>query len=118
MVENKASVGVLVECDTGGNRCGVQTPEAAADLSALIHSLPGLSLEVVMTYPSHELAKNFIDAIKRLFADRGLPLNTISGGGTGSEAMSTQIGCTETRIGSYVFEEPTRINPGQKPAQP
>ena len=30
MVENKASVGVLVECDTGGNRCGVQTPESSS----------------------------------------------------------------------------------------
>jgi D-serine deaminase-like pyridoxal phosphate-dependent protein len=116
--DNDTSVRVLVECDTGGGRCGVQTPEAARDLAHLIDSLPGLELEGVMTYPSHERAKSYWDETKRLFEESGLPLNTISGGGTGSEAVSKAIGCTETRIGSYVFEGPTRINRNTNPPNP
>src|SRR5689334_5541603 len=33
---------VLVECDTGAKRCGVQSPEAAADLARTIAHSPGL----------------------------------------------------------------------------
>jgi D-serine deaminase-like pyridoxal phosphate-dependent protein len=112
------SAGVLVECDTGGGRCGVQTPEGARDLARLIDKLPGLILEGVMTYPSHERAKPFLDEVRGLFFESGLPLNTISGGGTGSEATSKAIGCTEVRIGSYVFEGPTRINRNTNPPNP
>ena len=32
----------LVECDTGGGRTGVQTPEEAAELAALVAGSPGL----------------------------------------------------------------------------
>ena len=36
-------------------------------------------------------------------------MNIISGGGTGSEAASKELGCTETRSGSYVYEGMIRI---------
>ena len=36
-------------------------------------------------------------------------MNIISGGGTGSEATSKELGCTETRSGSYVYEGMTRV---------
>jgi D-serine deaminase-like pyridoxal phosphate-dependent protein len=115
---NDTSAHVLVECESGGGRCGFQTLEAARDLAVLIDALPGLELEGVMTYPSHERARVFWDETKRLFQQSGLSLNTISGGGTGSEALSKAIGCTETRIGSYVFEGPTRINRNTNPPNP
>lgn len=118
MVAAGTEVRVLVECDTGGRRCGVQTPEAAESLAVLVDELPGLVLEGVMTYPSHERAKPFIDEVRERFENRGLNLSTISGGGTGSEAVSKAIGCTETRIGSYVFEGPTRINRDRNPPNP
>lgn len=118
LTRNGTSLRVLVECDTGGGRCGVQSPEAARDLGRLIDSLPGLELEGVMTYPSHERAKPYFDEVRALFSEGGLALNTISGGGTGSEEISKTIGCTETRIGSYVFEGPTRINRERNPPNP
>src|SRR5688572_9997011 len=40
---------VLVECDTGLGRCGVQNPDEAADLARLISQLPGLHFGGLMT---------------------------------------------------------------------
>ena len=111
-------VRILVELDTGGNRCGVQTPEAALELAQQIVALPGLSFQGIMTYPSHLRAKPFLDRTRELLEDAGIPVHTVSGGGTGSEAVSKQIGCTETRIGSYVFEGLRRINRTDNPPNP
>src|SRR5215207_2262374 len=41
---------VLVECDTGAGRCGVQSPQEAAELARLIASLPNLRFGGLMTY--------------------------------------------------------------------
>jgi D-serine deaminase-like pyridoxal phosphate-dependent protein len=103
------SVRVLVEMDTGARRCGVQSPQAAADLARRIVELPGIDLNGVMTYPSRAEAKPFLDETKELFHGDGLPIHLVSGGGTGLEAVSKEIGCNETRAGSYVWEGLTRI---------
>ncbi|MEE2752959.1 MAG: alanine racemase [Candidatus Latescibacterota bacterium] len=91
---NDSSARALVECNTGGGRCGIQTREAAQNLAMLIGALPGSELEGVMTYPSHERATAFWDETKRLFQQSGLSLNTISGDGKGSEAVSKAIEVT------------------------
>lgn len=103
------SVQVLIELDTGSKRCGVQSPAAAVALGQTIVELPGIDLQGIMTYPSrHEIA-GFLDATVAGFRDAGLPINVISGGGTGAEAISKTLGCTEHRAGSYVWEGLTRI---------
>lgn len=109
---------VLVELDTGGKRCGVQSPQAALDLARLVDRLPGLVFQGIMTFPSRRAAKPFLDETRDLFDRSGLPLHTISGGGTGTEAVSKEIGCNEVRIGSYVFEGMTRINRSDNPPNP
>src|SRR4029079_14605986 len=43
---------VLIECDTGGERCGVQTPEEAVELARRVAALKGVRLEGLMTYPA------------------------------------------------------------------
>lgn len=103
-------IGILVELDTGGKRCGVQSPEAALELGQRIADLPGLSLRGVMTFPSHLKARPFMEQTVRLFQDAGFPCPVISGGGTGLEAASMELGCTETRSGSYIYEGMTRIH--------
>jgi D-serine deaminase-like pyridoxal phosphate-dependent protein len=115
---NACDVKTLVELDTGGKRCGVQSPEAARDLAKKIVSLPGLSFQGIMTYPSRLEAKPFLDRTRALIEETGTPVHTVSGGGTGSEEVSAQIGCTETRIGSSVFEGMTRINRDKNPPNP
>jgi D-serine deaminase-like pyridoxal phosphate-dependent protein len=106
---DSTDVRVLIELDTGGKRTGVQSPEAALELGKLVMELPGLSLQGIMTYPSHVRAKPFIQQTVESFLNAGLPCPIISGGGTGGEAVSKEIGCTETRSGSYVYEGMTRV---------
>lgn len=107
--QDGCEIGVLVELDTGGKRTGVQSPESALRLGEQIMDLPGLSLRGLMTYPSDLRAKAVIRETVDLFQAAGLPCPVISGGGTGLEAISKDIGCTETRSGSYVYEGLTRV---------
>jgi D-serine deaminase-like pyridoxal phosphate-dependent protein len=102
-------VPVILEMDTGAKRCGVQSPEAAQQLGRVVHDLPGLELRGVMTYPSRRDAQPFLDEVKERFKKDGLPIDIVSGGGTGSEAVSKEIGCTETRSGSYIWEGLKRV---------
>ena len=43
---------VLIECDTGAERCGVQTPDETVELARLVGGLKGLRLDGLMTYPA------------------------------------------------------------------
>ena len=99
----------IVEMDTGGGRVGTQSPADTLALAQHIDQLPGLDFTGVMTYPSSERARPFLDEVRDLTQKSGLPLHIISGGGTGSEAISKSLGCTETRIGSYAYEGMTRV---------
>ena len=102
-------VPVIVELDTGSRRCGVQSPQAAQNLAQQVMKMQGIDFQGIMTYPSNVRAKPFIEETLDLLSSDGIPVNIISGGGTGSEAASKEIGCTETRSGSYVYEGMTRI---------
>ncbi len=42
---------VLVECNTGADRCGVETPAEALELALAINAAPGLRFAGLMTYP-------------------------------------------------------------------
>jgi D-serine deaminase-like pyridoxal phosphate-dependent protein len=103
------TVPIIIEMDTGGRRAGVQSPDAARRLGRAIADMPGVELRGVMTYPSRTEAKPFLDEVRDGFQKDGLPLDTISGGGTGHEAISKELGCTETRSGSYVWEGLRRV---------
>ncbi|MBV8474509.1 MAG: alanine racemase, partial [Hyphomicrobiales bacterium] len=46
-----APLTVLVECNVGADRCGVGTPEEAAELARRIATSPGLTFGGLMTYP-------------------------------------------------------------------
>ena len=111
------TVRTIVELDTGAKRCGVQSPSAALALAERVAGLPGLSLQGIMTYPSSLGVKPFLQETVELFHRAGLPCTMISGGGTGAEAISQEIGCTETRSGSYAYEGMTRIS-GSKDLSP
>jgi D-serine deaminase-like pyridoxal phosphate-dependent protein len=103
------SVGVVIEMDTGSKRCGVQSPAAAVELGKAIVDLPGIDLKGVMTYPSKPEIQGFMEEVVTGYRAAGLPLEIISGGGTGAETTSKALGFTEHRAGSYVWEGLTRI---------
>ncbi len=62
--------------------------------------------------------KPFLDETVALFKRAGLSTAIVSGGGTGHEAISKEIGCTETRSGSYAYEGMKRISREKNPPNP
>jgi D-serine deaminase-like pyridoxal phosphate-dependent protein len=95
---------VLVEFDAGTGRCGVQTPQEAADLAVLIAGSPGLRFSGLMTYPNLDAADEFIVEATRLINAQGLTIDNVSGGGTPVMWQAhTHPDITEHRAGTYVY---------------
>ena len=95
---------VLVECDTGGGRCGVQSPQQAAELARLIAKSPGLHFGGLMTYPNREGTDAFMRQTKSLLAADGIPVECVSGGGTPCMwSAHTLSEVSEHRAGTYVY---------------
>src|SRR4030095_3894663 len=59
---------VLIECDTCEHRCGVQSPQEAAELARLINQLPNLHFGGLMTYPTSEQTDAFVHETRALMA--------------------------------------------------
>lgn len=102
-------INVIIELDTGTQRCGVQSPGAAVVLAERIMDLAGLDFKGIMVFPSHPEATEFVRETIDGISQKGIPLEIISGGGTGAEENSKKMGCTETRSGSYIWEGMNRI---------
>ena len=104
---------VLVECDTGGQRCGVQSPQQAADLARLIAALPGLHFGGLMTFPTSDGLDDFVRATRSLLAGDGLSIERVSGGGTACMWHShTHPELTEHRAGIYVYGDRWTLGSG------
>ena len=104
---------VLVECDTGGQRCGVESPQDAAELARLIGSLPNLHFGGLMTYPTNEHLDGFVRATRSLLKDDGLPIERVSGGGTPTMWQAhTHPEVTEYRAGIYVYGDRISLRSG------
>ena len=107
------TIRVVIELDTGSRRCGVESPQVACELAGEIVQMPNVDFQGIMTYPSSQRAKPFIEETISRLSNAGIPVNIISGGGTGGEVTSKEIGCTETRSGSYIYEGMKRISGSQ-----
>ena len=104
---------VLIECDTGGGRCGVQSPQEAAELARPIGSLPQLHFGGLMTYPSNENLDDFVRETRSLLKDDRLSIERVSGGGTPTmwEAhLHPEL--TEHRAGIYVYGDRLTLRSG------
>lgn len=104
---------VLVEFDTGLGRCGVQTPEEAADLAVMIDHSAGLHFGGLMTYPTNQNTRPFVLETKRLLSIQGLQIEQVSGGGTHCmwEAHTHGV-VTEHRAGMYVYGDRKTLRSG------
>ena len=100
-------ISVLVECDTGAKRNGVQSPEAAADLARTIDATKGATYGGLMTYArpgTRREAEAFLTHARDLAAKSGLETRTISSGGSPDMWLDEGLGiCTEYRAGTYVY---------------
>jgi len=107
---------VLVECDTGMGRCGVQSPEAALALAGKIANSPGLRFGGLMTYPAAgqvEANAQFLANAKTLLTEAGLPPETISNGGTPDLWRAHEVtAATEHRPGTYIYMDRSQVARG------
>ncbi len=94
----------LVEFDSGLGRCGVQSPQEAADLARIIARAPGLRFGGLMTYPSNQNTDPFVVETKALLQKSGLEVARVSGGSTpGMWQAHTHPEVTEHRAGMYIY---------------
>jgi D-serine deaminase-like pyridoxal phosphate-dependent protein len=113
-VRHGRDVPLLIECDTGFGRNGVQSPEAARALGRFAMNMPRIRLEGLMTFPNKAPATNdFLVRAIELFVADGIDLAVISGGGT--PALLT-LGdfpmMTEHRAGTYVYNDRMMMQAG------
>jgi D-serine deaminase-like pyridoxal phosphate-dependent protein len=103
------TLNVVVECDTGRKRAGVETPAEAVALAKDIASRPGLSFAGFMLYPPEdamEATQKFLDEATAGVRQAGLEPRMVSTGGTPNVANLGRIkGTTEHRAGTYVFND-------------
>jgi D-serine deaminase-like pyridoxal phosphate-dependent protein len=119
------SLGILVECDLGMKRCGVQTPEEALRLASQAHNRPGVEFEGILFYPGQvrvppDLQPSLLSAVSEKlehlldsFHRAGLPCRIVSGGSTPTAFNSHLIkGMNEIRPGTYVFNDRNTLELG------
>jgi D-serine deaminase-like pyridoxal phosphate-dependent protein len=102
-------LGVVVECDTGRKRAGVETVAEAVALAKDIASRPGLSFAGFMLYPPENAmdeTQAFLDEAVAGVRALGLEPQIVSSGGTPNLLNLGRIkGVTEHRAGTSVFND-------------
>jgi D-serine deaminase-like pyridoxal phosphate-dependent protein len=104
---------VLVEFDSGAQRCGVQSPQAASDLARVIARSPGLRFGGLMTYPTSDQTNAFVSETKAMLKGHGLGVECVSGGGSRCMWQAHQHPeVTEHRAGMYLYGDRSLLNAG------
>lgn len=107
---------VLVECDTGARRCGIPTPEAAAELANRIAASSELTFGGLMTYPpvgGTDAVQDFMQRAKSLIEAFGIPVETITSGGSPDMWRAHEASIvTEYRPGTYVYNDRSLVTRG------
>ena len=110
-------LGVLVECDTGMGRCGVQSPAAAIELARQIIAAPGLAFAGLMTYPAagkYQAAVQWLADAKSAFFAADIDLPAITTGGTPDIWHMDEAArvATEYRPGTYIYMDRSQVAAG------
>ena len=106
---------VLVECDTGTKRCGVQTPAQALALARQIAMAPGLKFGGLMTYPPSRRAAEaeaWLREAVDLLAQAGIAVPRVTSGNTPDMWRTEQSVVTERRPGTYIYFDRTQVAMG------
>ncbi len=100
-------ISVLVECDTGAGRNGVQSPASAIELAKAIDGTAGLSFAGLMTYAAtgqRLQAQDFLREARDGCRHAGLDVKVISSGGSPDMWKDEGLGgLTEYRAGTYIY---------------
>jgi D-serine deaminase-like pyridoxal phosphate-dependent protein len=107
---------VVVECDTGMKRAGVETPAEAVALARRIAATPGLGFAGLLLYPPPDRwpsTQSFLDAATAALSDAGLACRIVSTGGSPNLPHLGELkGATEHRPGTYVFNDRMQMAAG------
>ncbi|HJU48904.1 MAG TPA: alanine racemase [Gaiellaceae bacterium] len=111
-----AEVDVLIDCDTGFGRTGVQTPDAAAVLATHASELPGLRVRGLATYPTTPASGPWLREARERMERAGLEVDWVSGGGTPAARSTHEVSeVTELRAGTYVYGDRACVADGSVP---
>ena len=112
-----STLGIMVEVDTGMDRCGVDTAEESLALARQVMELPGLSFEGITGYEGHcsltpdsdlrherqREAMAFFTGVADLLETHGIPCKIRSAGGIATWRWTAGYpGMTEIQAGTYV----------------
>ncbi len=109
-------IGILVECDVGAQRCGVQSPHQAVALAKHIAARKPAAFAGLMTYPPKgQIAKTRAwlgEALEGLAAC-GLEAQRVSVGGTPEMYRAHELGvASEYRPGTYIYSDRYMVENG------
>jgi D-serine deaminase-like pyridoxal phosphate-dependent protein len=112
-----STVGIMVEVDTGMDRCGVDTAAECLALARQVMELPGLRFEGITGYEGHcsltfdaglrherqQEAMSFFTGVAALLEAEGVPCGIRSAGGIATWRWTAGFpGVTEIQAGTYV----------------
>jgi len=107
---------VVVECDTGRKRAGVETPAEAIALARQIAASKGLHFAGFMLYPTETgwaEAQAFYDEALAGVRAHGLDAGMVSTGGSPNLKNLGQLkGATEHRPGTYIYNDRMQVAAG------
>jgi D-serine deaminase-like pyridoxal phosphate-dependent protein len=103
---------VLVECDTGGGRCGAQSPAQALALARQIAMAPGLRFGGLMTYPALRKfteADRWLGDAKAMIEGAGIAVPVVTGGNSPDMWHEGDVTVTERRPGTYIYFDRSQV---------
>jgi D-serine deaminase-like pyridoxal phosphate-dependent protein len=107
---------VVVECDTGRKRAGVETPAEAIALAREIAASKGLQFAGFMLYPTEtgwaEAQKFYDEALAGVRALGLEPMMVSTGGSPNMKNVGKLKGATEHRPGTYIYNDRMQVAAG------
>jgi len=109
-------VSVVIECDTGRKRAGVETPAEAVRLAIEAAEHEGIVFKGLMLYPPEDgwgRSQRFLDEALAGLKTAGLAATIISTGGSPNLPQAGSLkGQTEHRAGTYIFNDRMQVRAG------
>ena len=110
------AIDVLIECDTGQQRAGVETPHEALALAASIKADPMLNFAGLLYYPpldGWQRTQQFHDKVTSGLTELGLSADIVSTGGTPNFINIGKLKeATEHRAGTCIFNDRMMMQAG------
>lgn len=114
--EAERPLDVMIECDTGQKRAGVETPREALVLAEFIQNDPMLNYAGMLFYPTKDSwpqTQVFLDEMVKGLSSLSYQPGIVSTGGTPNFAnIGKLLGATEHRAGTCIFNDRMMIADG------